>query len=309
VHWTQQTLPSNITDVAAVHAFSPDEAWAAVTEGTGNNAVLYLTDGGIWVPALETASPDPFTDLSIIASPARIAVVEAGKVYECDRSTVSCRSTSDWQVVPIDDFTLNNLHRLCNDGTRFYATGDTSGGGALFTHTGGVYQLIGSSPHDGLLGRCAVIADGSVLAPGWYDIAWYTPGIGITQIPIVTPYEIWATVHAAGGRIFVGGEDRTLIEMFPDGGYTVGLNPGGPAGTIRAIAGVDPTALIAAGDDNNPYGTALFDGSTWSSGPSILPGLAVRGISALDAHTFFCGGQTSTANLSVYTGHILRGTR
>jgi hypothetical protein len=306
------TLPAGVHGVVAVQAFSADEVWAAATESNGN-AVLYLSDAGTWTPALETSSSDGFTDLAIISSPARIAAVELGKVYECDRSTVSCRSASDWQAFPIDDFSHNNLNKLCTDGVRFYATGDAPGAGALFTNNGSVYQLTATAPSTGRLNGCTVIADGSVLSVGFGNLAWYVPGSGITVIEIDTTgflgrSVVWDAAHTAGGRTFFGGDDRTLVELLPDAGFSLGLNPG-PSARLRAIAGVNPNDLIAAGDDITPYGAVLFDGTTWSSGPSLFPKLNVFGMSALDDRTFFAGGQLLSSGGGVIGGMILRGTR
>jgi hypothetical protein len=311
IQWEPSSLPTSIRSVIAVQAFSSSELWIAA-DTTDGGAVLYLDDGGSWVSALATVNTPSFTDLGIIESPARIAVAEPSFVHECDRSSKSCRSASDWQAVPTDD-PQSFVNRLCTDGARFYATGSAQGDGALFTSKAGFYQRLIQFT-GGPLEGCTVTANGSVFSAGTLgELYWYSPqgGSGETRVqaPGFTPFDTsWIAAHTASGRSFFAGNDRTIVELLPDAGFSVGMPPTAPA-PLRAIAGLTPEALIAAGDDFPPNGAVQCNGTTWAPEPSLRPHFDVYAMVALDAHTYLAGGQLRSDDGGVAGGMLLRGTR
>jgi hypothetical protein len=314
IQWASVPLPSNIRNVIAVAAFSSTDLWIAadVTDG-GPGAVLYLNNLGQWGQVLQTSGAGSFSDLAIIASPARIAVAEPTFVYECDHSMQDCKSPSQWVAFPTDS-AQSFVNKLCTDGARFYATGSAEGSGALFANMFSTYVLLtnfGGSP----LEACTVIATGWVVSASTFgELFWYSPdGGGDWDTRVQGPgfdasSTNWIAAHTASGRSFFAGNDRTIVELLPDAGFALGMPASSPA-PLRAIAGVSPDALIAAGDDLPPNGSALCDGTTWTQAPSLSPHFDVYGMTALDSHTYYAGGQLRGDDGGVTGGLLLKGTR
>jgi hypothetical protein len=313
LQWHSMQLPPATHLVSAVQAYAPDDVWAAAGESIGS-AVFYLADAGTWIAAVETSGSDGLTDLAVTQSPPLIAAVELFQAWECDRGASGCRAASDWQTVPVDSPGMNNLNKLCTDGTHLYATGTSSAVGALFIRGSGSYHVLATAPGLGQLQGCTVLPDGSIAAGASGHLAWYRADAGMTVVDVVAPgfngtLEQWVAAQTAGGRTFFAGDGHAIVEWLGDGGFALGFNPGPPSATLRALAGIAPEDLIAAGDDSASNSTVTFDGTTWSGGDSLYPLLNVYGMTAVDDRTYYAGGQLRSSSGGIIGGMILRGTR
>lgn len=303
------TLAGQPRIVVGVRGFTPSDAFAAVQDATANpmNLVLHF-DGGSWAPVAGDSSSDPFLDLEISAT--RIAAVQDGQVLECDRSISDCLVPASWEAVPVASPGGDHLSNLCSDGSRFFATGTNSAfRGTLYARAGGTYVSRGSVTTSGLLHECSVLADGTVLAGGFGFIARFSPDGGVEQLPVAGSTSFsWWTVRNVGGRTFVGGDARRIVELLPDAGFVTRFDQGSMP-KLRAMGGLFVDEVLAMGDDSAAAGTVGFDGTVWSAGSGLSAFLNVYDVTAVDSNHWFVAGQQLNSSGGIVGGVIFRGRR
>ncbi len=312
LQWTTMTLSATPRIVMAARAFSLTEAYAA-GNGDMTSSVVYAFDGGSWSRAFVSPSSDPFTDLEIATAPARVAAAQDTQVVECDRSA-GCASAASWQTYALAD-PGDHLNKLCTDGARFFATGTTVNvKGGLYVRTGSSYARIAEFTGTSPMQDCAVLPDGTVLAAGFGAVARLQTDGGTSTLTVMAPgfngsSTTWNAIQHVGGRTFVAGDSRKLVELLPDAGFTLWVDPGLSQPKFRAMGGRFLAELYAAGDDGTMFPTARFDGATWNSGPPLAPFLDVYDVWALDSNNWLGAGQLRNSSGGIIGGLIVRGRR
>ncbi len=286
--WTPLVDNTNLDAFTHVRAFAPGDVWmtATVSPAAIEHFVFYAVDGGADVTVF---TDDPFVDLELTRSPARVYATTATEVVWCDRTDGGCFNPGAWGTAfPADPG--DTLGGLCTDGVRAYGVGRTAGGsGALFNLGATSFArkriFLGTGP----LFDCWVRADGVVIASGTGRLAYEladggTYEVDVTAAGLSSPASIqWTAIHGAGFTTFISGSSNQLVEVGYDGTFTVAHSA---SQRLVSIAGVHPLELYAGG------GTALarWNGATWSPAPPIAPRFRLLDLSAANANTYYAVG-------------------
>jgi hypothetical protein len=306
VVWERLDIPFITKSISVVRAFSASSIWAASTDNVNYGVVTF--DGGSWTGVVLGADYVPPTDLEIIRSPLRIAVSRDSEIIECDLFASTCLDGAAWT----HNFIPNTEVRgLCSDGPNFYAVGNdkTSFGGVMIAEIGSNFAVL-PFPSTTILNDCEVMADGTLVATTYGKVGRYFSDGGSDTLPVPGPSSFeWYGIATVGGRTFLAGDEQQVVEWLPDGGFAQCFGPTGP-GDLRlvAIGGFSASELFGGGDETGPNDAVHFDGTSWSSSPSLYPGMTVTSITAIDANTWFAGGQAPAIDGGV-TGVLLAGHR
>ncbi len=313
--WTPTATPAGVRLVAAVRAFSPNDAWAAARSNTNPvNVILHSDGGAAWAPVVGDGTSESFDDLELTRAPRRIAVLQASQVYECDLGSSNCFTAASWQAFPVANPGGDRLTRLCTDGARFFASGNNAAlDGTLYARTGSTWTAVASAPGTGTLFDCAVLADGTVVAGGFGRLARFFPDGGADALVVSGPgfngsITNWAAVHTAGGRTFIAGDGRRIAEYLPDAGFALRYDQT-PSPKLRTIGGDDLGELYAMGDDAMAFATLRFDGGSWGALPAVAPFFNVYDVTAADPNTWLAAGQQLNSSGGIVGGLIVRGRR
>jgi hypothetical protein len=237
-------------------------------------------------------------------------------VLECDRNASDCFNATDWQSFPPANPGGDLFNQVCTDGSRFYVTGMNSLTQAtLYARRGSVYTSVASySTNAGMLQGCWVLTDGTVVATGNGSITRYFADGGSDELPVAAPgfngtFSRWRAVEQVGGRIFIAGDSRQIVELLPDAGFLLHMHPVGTQPKLTTLAGVFVDEVYAAGDDSASSPLSRFNGMGWSNAPGILPLLDVSDLFALDANTWYAAGTLRNSSGGIVGGRIMFGLR
>jgi hypothetical protein len=204
---------------------------------------------------------------------------------------------------------VTQVNGLCTDGQRFYAVGYDNGPSAgvlLAEQSPGTFVEVASFPSLNVLNDCGVLADGTMIALGVGSVGRYFTDGGSDSLQVFSGTDSWTATVTAGGHTFLAGPNQQIVEMFPGGGFARSFLPSGAHPKLLAIGGVSGSELVAAGIESGPNDAVHFDGISWSSAPSLYPSMTVHSITAVDANTWFAGGDAPDIDGGI-RGVLLRG--
>jgi hypothetical protein len=284
--WELVNVP-NISTIGGVRAFSASDIWISAFVGGQQQTLAYT--GGSWRSAMVGSNTTVHPDLEIMASSSRLAIAHGTEIVECDLSAADCMATGTWVHAGTS---VTQVNGLCTDGQRFYAVGydpAVSSGVLLAEQSPGTFVEVASFSSPNVLNDCGVLADGTVIALGVGFVGRYFTDGGSDTFQFLGGTDSWNAVVTAGGRTFVAGAAQQVVEIFP-GGFAKRFAPPGTGPKLLAIGGVSGSEVVAAGIESGPNDAVHFDGTLWSTAPSLYPSMTVHSITAVDANTWFAAG-------------------
>jgi hypothetical protein len=301
--------------LTAVRGFGPNDVWMTASYSTGDNGVLYF-DGGSITLRMSSFGSDTFSDLELTRTPARIAVAQYDKVWLCDRTDGGCLMSSGWSAQPLA-VANDTVTGLCTDGSRFFAAGaDPNAAGVVFRLSGGTVQRLASHPAATAFNDCEVLSDGTVLAAGTGQLAVHQSDGGDELLTVDAPglafpsSTRWLAIAAVGGRVFLAGDAKTIVEWIPDGGFALRLQPTASGlGSFRAIGGLHLQELYAVGDFTPPVSAARFNGTSWGVIDAFSSNVAINAIAALTDNDWLAAGQELYPGGGIVGAQLLNGRR
>jgi hypothetical protein len=310
-HWgTLIADPMNTTIpiLYAVRSFSFGDTWI-VGRDSIYGAVVFYMDGGELAGLYAPNDGDDLPDIEMIRSPPRLAVAHGDRIIDCDRADGGCFNPNRWQprVVGLPG---DQVLGVCTDGHQFFGAGRSMSSDAVLFGT----SRLATFTAQGDLYDCYVQPDGVVLGAGDGKLARYFPDGGSDLLPVQapgfdgTPIR-WLAIHGVADHIFLAGDAKAIVELMPDGGFEKRYEPSGTVGNFRAMAGLFPNELFAAGDVQDDDHAARFDGNTWSITNSFAPLVNVYGMHAVNANAYFAVGQELNSMGGIVGGQIIYGWR
>jgi hypothetical protein len=290
----------------AVRAFAFDDAWFVGTESNYGPIISHF-DGmnldGVYANLID------MTDIELTRSPQRLGVTEDNHVIVCDRADGGCLSSNGWKV----QFAGNGgdrLNGLCTDGQQFFAVGASAVSDAVLLGYGKRAAFTGK----GDLHDCVVQPDGTVVAAGVGVLGRLFPDGGSDLLDVAPPgfsfsqTARWFGIHQVGGRVFLAGDEKAIVELMPDAGFELRYNPQAQ-GALHGIAGLFPKEVFAAGDVETDAHEARFNGSAWAAVPAFVPLVNVNGIYAVNVNQYLAVGQEVNSMGGIVGAQIVYGYR
>jgi hypothetical protein len=288
-----------------VGAFSASDIWISAFVDGQQQTLAYA--GGSWRSAMVGSNTTVHPDLEIIASSSRLAIAHGTEIVECDLGAADCIATGTWVHAGTSVMQVNGL---CTDGQRFYAVGYDaafSSGILIAEQSPGTFVEVASFPSLDVLNDCGVLPDGTVIALGVGFVGRYFADGGSDTLQLLGGTDSWNAVITAGGRTFVAGAGQQVVEIFPGaGGFAKRFGPPSTGPKLLAIGSASGSEVVAAGTESGPNDAVHFDGISWSTAPSLYPGMTVHSITAVDANTWFAGGDAPDIDGGI-RGVLLRG--